>query len=172
MTEGCPDQSFNPKPLASVEEPPMKPIIILPPDVMSADDISELRGNDLCVVIATDPAKVRFLDPIPTASSRSQIEDACIRLSRKILHGHWTGKFNTESLSKTQIRSLYLDSLLSGSPLDPAGTKEQQEEAIISAARRDELCAIGREEARAERAAKKAAKTTKKPVGSTPTKTE
>jgi hypothetical protein len=43
----------------------MKPIMILPPEVMSPEDIKLLNENGLCVVIVKEPAKVRFVDPIP-----------------------------------------------------------------------------------------------------------
>jgi hypothetical protein len=56
----------------------MKPMIILPPGVMDDENIKLLRENDICVVVAEDPAKVRFVDPIPAASNRAQMEQAAI----------------------------------------------------------------------------------------------
>lgn len=44
----------------------MKPIIILPPNTMTDENIQLLRDNDLCVVVAEDPAAVKFIDPLPT----------------------------------------------------------------------------------------------------------
>ena len=38
----------------------MKPIIIVPPKQLSKADIEMLRKNDLCVVEAKDPSKVKF----------------------------------------------------------------------------------------------------------------
>ena len=49
----------------------MKPMIILPPDVMDKENIDLLRENGICVVVAKDPAKVRFVDPIPAVASRT-----------------------------------------------------------------------------------------------------
>lgn len=60
----------------------MKPMIILPPDTMSEDNIKLLRENDICVVTATNPGQVKFVDPIPAASSQTQMERSAIRLSR------------------------------------------------------------------------------------------
>ncbi len=68
----------------------MKPIIIIPEGAMSAESIKELRDNGICVVEAKDPACVKFLDPIPAAQGRTNVEDAAIQLSRKILNkGFW-----------------------------------------------------------------------------------
>lgn len=129
----------------------MKPIIILPPDTVSEPDIKELRSNGLCVVVSKDPSKVKFIDPIPAQSSRTQIEDAAIKLSRKLLAGELVGQEY-----KKNIAGLFVELLTSGTPLDARGSIEEQEAAIISNARRDELGRIGREESRAARAAQKA----------------
>lgn len=90
----------------------MKPIVILPPNEMDAKDIKLLIRNGLCVVVAKDPAKVKFLDPIPTASSRNQIEQAAIELSRKMLMGEVTG------YNRSTFTSLWADILLRGNPLN------------------------------------------------------
>lgn len=39
--------------------------MIIPPELMSADDVKLLNENGICVVIATDPSKVKFVDPLP-----------------------------------------------------------------------------------------------------------
>lgn len=61
----------------------MKPILILPPDVMSPEDIQLLRENDLCVVVATDPSAVRFCEP-PPSDNYDQITEASLSLSRMV----------------------------------------------------------------------------------------
>jgi hypothetical protein len=135
----------------------VKPIIVIPPDLMSAADIDVLRQNDLCVVVASDPSKVRFIDPIPSQSSRTEIENAAIGLSRKLLNRQW-GNYTAENVvGQATIARMFVDVLTAGTPLDRNGTREEQEQSFIDDARVDELRRIGREEARAERAAKKAA---------------
>ncbi len=133
----------------------MKPIIIVQPGVMSKEDIQKLNDNELCVVEADDPAKVRFLDPIPAAADRSKVEQACIELSRILLNGKWSG---SSMLGKSDMRSLYYDCLINGTPLDPKPSIEELERTIIDEARKEELKKIGREEVRANYEAKKAAK--------------
>lgn len=129
----------------------MKPMIILPPDVMDAENIAALRENGICVVVAKDPAKVRFVDPIPAVSSRTQVEHAAIQLSRKILNrGFWSSD-DTRKLCAAN----YIDILMKGTPLDPNDPIEErcdrayENEKILEAQR------MAREDARAERAAKK-----------------
>ena len=133
----------------------MKPMIILPPDVMEKEEIQKLNDNGMCVVVAKDPAKIKFVDPIPAAASRTHIENAAISLSRKLLDWPWD---KNSSLYKGTVAEMFVNFLTKGTPLDPIGTREEQEQNLIETARRDELCRIGREEARAEAAARKAAK--------------
>lgn len=139
----------------------MKPVIVLPPDCMAEGDVAELRANGFCVVVAMHPEKVRFMDPAP--ADRTQVERAAIMLSRKLLSGvhpesgrSWTadtiGAFST----------LFTRILMDGTPLDPKGTRAEQEQKAIDEARMDELTKIGREEAREERAEKKRAMASKK----------
>lgn len=130
----------------------MKPVMILPPDTMGEADIKLLNDNGFCVVIANDPAKVKFVDPLPAASNRTEIENAAIRLSRKLLAKE-TCPWNDGG--RATIASMFVEILAQGTPLDPRGTREQQEQRVIDDARSDELRKIGREEARAEREAKK-----------------
>lgn len=133
----------------------MKPILILPPNMMSPEDLQRLRDNDICVVEATEPGQVRFLDPLPAQSSRTEMEQAAIALSRRLLKGNYTW-------STGDILKVYVDLLVAGTSLDIQGTKEDQERQIIDNARLNELQRIAREEARAERAAKKAKHSEKK----------
>lgn len=128
----------------------MKPIIILPPGIMSEQDIAELRGNDLCVVVAEDPAKVRFLDPIPASSNRDRIEDAAIALSRKILHGQLTDN-NNNMISPGLARRQFIEILLNGTPMSATQTQEEMEHRAYDQARIEEAMKIAREDARAER---------------------
>jgi hypothetical protein len=125
----------------------MNPIIILPPKAMSGTDIELLRKNGLCVVVAENPATVKFVDPIPAASSRTQIEDAAIKLSRKILSpGFWTNDGTRDSIART-----YMDILIKGTALDPSRSQAELEQTVFNDAKRDELIRLAREEAKAER---------------------
>lgn len=136
----------------------MKPIIIVPPDTMSDDDIARLNANDLCVVVASDPSKVRFLDPLPAASSRTEMENAAIELSRLLLHGRWGNWSNMSLVGRETFAQMYVDLLTKGSPLDKGPTRAEQEEDIYASAKADELRRMAREEAREERKKKKAVK--------------
>jgi len=131
----------------------MKPIMIVPPDVLSDESLAQLRENDLCVVVASDPAKVRFVDPIPAQSSRTQIEDAAIQLSRRILRGD--GSFVNY---RAEAARLYVEMLIKGTPLQPGPTKEEERKEIYDYAYAEEVRRLARADAKAERDAKKAAK--------------
>lgn len=128
----------------------MKPTIVIPPDLLDADSIAELRASGFAVVVAADPNKVRFLDPIPTVSSRTEIESSCIQFTRKILNAEYN-----KTLSRDDLRSIYLECLMRGSPLDERPSKEEREKEVFEIARHDELRKIAREEARTERDLKK-----------------
>lgn len=132
---------------------PMKPMMILPPNLMSKEDIKALRDNGICVVEAQDPAKVRFVDPIPAVSSRTDIENAAIRLSRRILGpGFWS----TESTRQLMCMN-YIELLAKGTPLDVNGTTEEQQNNHYERIRWDEIERLARADAKAEREAKKKA---------------
>jgi len=132
-------------------------MIIIPPNTMSDADIQELRKNDVCVVVATDPAKVKFVDPIPAVSSRTKIEQAAIQLSRKLLHRQWTHITADNSIGISTISRLYIECLIAGTPLDERGSIEEREENYFNDQKLLEIQRLAREEARAERAAKRAA---------------
>jgi hypothetical protein len=75
MSEGIPIEDMVEAHLKErFMDSPMKPIVILPPGAMSKEDIDRLRNNNLCVVEAQEPGLVKFLDPIPAISSRTEIE--------------------------------------------------------------------------------------------------
>ena len=63
----------------------MSPVIILPPNIMSEEDMQRLRDNGMCVVVAEDPSQVNFIDPLPCISSRTEIDHAAIKLAQKVL---------------------------------------------------------------------------------------
>jgi len=46
----------------------MKPMIIIPPGQMSQADIKKLESNQICIVVARDPARVKFFDPMSFSS--------------------------------------------------------------------------------------------------------
>lgn len=132
----------------------MKPIILLPPDAMSKEDIERLRENGLCVVEANQPERVTFMDPIPAIEERGKVEQAAILLSRKIMgSGYW----NDDGSTRKEIVECFYDILIKGTPLDPRPTKEEREREIFDNAKADELRRLAREEAKAERAAAKTA---------------
>lgn len=134
----------------------VKPIIILPPGAMSDANMKMLRDNELCVVVAKNPARVKFVDPIPSISSRTQIEDAAIKLSRKILNpGFWS----TDS-TRAEMTRAFIDILVQGTPLQAGPTREELEKKAFDNEKFDELRRLAREEAKAER---KAAKETEQP---------
>lgn len=136
----------------------MKPMIIVPPELLAAADRKALEENGICVVVASDPAKLRFADPMPAASSRNEIEHAAIKFSRILLNRQWGNYSTLGTIGIDIFTRIYVDCLIEGTQLDKAGCREEQEQAIIDSARRDELARIGREEARSEAAARKAAK--------------
>lgn len=131
----------------------MKPMMIVPPNTFSAGDLQLLRDNGICIVETVDPAAVRFVDPLPVVSSRSEMEVAAIALSRKLLtKGHCPWDENTRS----NVARMFADLLIKGTSLDADNV--QREEFIYNNTKHDELRKIAREDARAERAKKKAEK--------------
>jgi hypothetical protein len=133
----------------------MKPIIILPPNEMSDHNINMLRENGLCVVVAKHPAAVKFVDPLPAVSSRTQIEDAAIRLSRKLLSDQGT---NYDYNTKAAFSRMYVQLLVAGTPLDPEPTQQEIEKRVFDETKLDELRKLARDEAKAERLEAKKAK--------------
>ncbi len=129
----------------------MKPIIIIPPDTLSPEDIQQLRDNDLCVIVAKDPKDVRFLDPIPAAKDRSKMEQAAILMSRRLLNGFGSGS----TFTKSSFANLFIEILIEGSPLDLNGTEEEQHERLFKREKEAEIVRLARIEAKAEREAKK-----------------
>jgi hypothetical protein len=105
------------------------------------------------VVEAADPAKVKFVDPIPAASSRSKIEDAAIQLSRKILNGQFNFPIGRGTCAET-----FVQLLVDGTSLDWKPTKQEREQEFFDDEKREELRRLARQEAKAERDAIKAAK--------------
>ena len=137
----------------------MKPIIIIPPETMSKEDIKELRDNGLCVVEAADPSRVKFLDPIPSAAERTKHEQAAIQLSRKILsRNFYDSSGHNYPVDRSDVAKLYIELLVKGTSLDPDPTAAEREIQIFDSAKADELRRLAREEAKADRQAAKAAK--------------
>lgn len=126
--------------------------MIVPPDTLSDEDVERLRQNELCVIIAADPAALRFLDPIPAASQRGKMESAAIELSRRILHGQVTG---TNLVSRDEAAKLFMLLLTKGTSLGKVTIQEEYER-IFTEEKEMEIRRLAREEAKAERAAKKA----------------
>lgn len=124
----------------------MKPIIIIPPDVISPDGIEALRANDLCVVVATDPSKVHFLDPIPAMGQRTQMENAAIQLSRKLLNGQGSGAI----WKKEDFANLYCSLLIQGTSLSSEGTDEERRARIFAMEKDEETRRLARVEANAK----------------------
>jgi hypothetical protein len=128
----------------------MKPMMIIAPDVMDASEIEELRKNDICVAVAKDPDRIRFMDPIPCQSSRTQIETAAIELSRRVLRG------DIFPNNKSDFSRLFVECLLQGSPLQPTPTVSEIEANYFTSEKRAEIQRLARQEAKEERAAAKA----------------
>lgn len=140
----------------------MKPIIILPPKAMSDENIKLLRENEICVVVAEDPAAVKFIDPIPSMSSRTQVESAAIGLSRILLNGQWGDYSSLNQIGRETFSRIYVDLLIKGSPLDKNHqTQAELEKKVFDAEKIDALRKLAQEEARAERVAAKEQKGTK-----------
>lgn len=135
----------------------MKPIIILPPKLMSEEHIKLLRDNDLCVVVAEDPAKIRFLDPIPAQSQRGKIEQAAILLSKIVLNRQWGNYTADNTIGSATAARIFFDILCKGTDLDPSPSQAQRETEAYDDARIDEIKRIAREDAKAMRAAQKKA---------------
>lgn len=124
---------------------------------MSSSDIKLLRDNGICVVVCKDPAKVKFLDPIPSVSDRSTIEVAAIKMSRLLLNRCW-GDISTSSvLDHGDFAKLFVSCLVTGTPLDRNGTPEEKLAEQARWAKIEEVRKIAREEARAERKVQKEA---------------
>lgn len=133
----------------------MKPLIILPKGAMSEKDREELTKNDICVVEAEDPSLLKFVDSIPAIASRTEIENAAIQLSRKVLNKD-TWQYNSDM--PKDVAKMFIDILIKGTPLDSRPTPQEQENKIFNEAKADELRKLAREEAKTERTAAKANK--------------
>ncbi len=118
---------------------------------MSKEDIEILRKNDICVVVATEPAKIRFLDPIPAIGQRTQIENTAIQLSRIILNNQ------AVSLDRRDLTKTFVDILIKGTPLDAHGSQEEQNQRLFDYEKAEEIRKLARAEAKAERETKKKA---------------
>lgn len=92
----------------------MKPMVIIPPDVMSDEDITLLRENGICVVVCKEPDAVRFVDAIPEISSRTEIQAASIELSRFLLS---PPPGSQSTLYRSDIIKTFCDILMRGEPL-------------------------------------------------------
>lgn len=124
-------------------------MIVLPPDEVSPEDVKKLEENGICVVVAKNPAQLKFVDPLPAVSSRNQMEMAAIRLSRRLLRGDLFRD------NRKDFANLYVDCLVKGTSLDPDQTPEEKEKLIFDLAKAEEIRKLAREEARVERATKK-----------------
>jgi hypothetical protein len=133
---------------------------------MAEKYIKALNDNDFCVVQAKDPSKIQFLDPIPAQSSRTKIDSAAIALSRIILNGQFEKYTTNGYVGRELAAKIFVDLVVKGSPLDPLGSTEERCQSAYIQSKIEESARLGREDARAERLAKKemAAKTSKKPV--------
>lgn len=125
----------------------MKPLMIVPRGSMSQEDIKVMRENHLCVVEAENPSAVKFIDSLPAVSSRTDIESAAIRLSRKIINpGFWSSED-----TRREMAAKFIDLLVSGTALDPAPTKAEASQQFFDAEKRAELSRLARLEAKEER---------------------
>jgi hypothetical protein len=136
----------------------VKPILILPPDSVSEADIARLNDNDLCVIVAKDPAAIKFLDPIPAAAGRDKIDEAAIQLSRKLLNkdelqfDEW-GRVTYANVAELFVKLVTLGTSLTRLPTadDEAEAWEETFEQIYKDSRADEMDKLGKQDAKAER---------------------
>jgi len=133
----------------------MKPMMIVPPGVLTDPNVKQLRDNGICVVVAKDPSRVRFVDPIPATSSRTNMEQAAIGLSRKLLNWPWGDQ--SYSWNKGDFCNMYIELLLKGTSLDSRGTVEEQCDEAYRLEKLEESRRMAREDAKAERAKKREA---------------
>lgn len=133
----------------------MKPMMIVGPDVLAAEEIRKLEENGICAVVAKDPAACCFVEalPVATTSSRTELERAALKTIRQLFQRN-----PDETVYLRTIRGWFTSFAIEGSSLDPDGTKEEREQKIIDGAREEELCAIGRLEARELAKARREAK--------------
>ncbi len=136
----------------------MKPMIVLPPNTMSKEDIEALRANDICVVVSKDPSKVKFVDPIPAVAQRGKIEMAAIKLSRLLISGRWGNYTQSNQVDRADICRIYVDMLVEGTPLDERGTIEERVDRAYENEKLEEAKRLARADAKAEREAAKAKK--------------
>lgn len=104
-------------------------MIVLPPHAMSDKDVRLLRKNGICVVVAKDPSEVRFVDPIPASSNRTEMEAAAVAMTRKLLEWPWSATFATKEF----ISELYCKLLVRGTSLDPGAGIEEARNAANAA---------------------------------------
>lgn len=95
----------------------MKPVIVLPPGVMSKRDMKRLNDNDFCVVECKEPERVRFCEPPPLGYSVQ--EKAAIQLSRRLLAAKNSWNINRKDLCEILADCLMEGWPLTGSPLAP-----------------------------------------------------
>jgi len=126
-------------------------MMIIPPDLMSETDRQLLNDNGICVVVAQDPGKVRFVDPLPVVSSRSQIEQAAIQLSRKLLNRK---VFNTDWSGEKEvswiIAQAFAQLLTIGTPLSGEPTQAELEQKVYDETKLQEMRVLAKEDARAD----------------------
>lgn len=144
----------------------MKPMLIIPPGALSKEDIEKLNANDICTVESQDPTAIKFVDPIPSATNRNEIENAAVEMLRTLIGTEWWSQFTDRRPYRSNVLTLYVECLARNSPLDPKQPSRadmvERERKIFDAAKDEEIREIAREEAREERAAKRAAKAKKK----------
>ena len=128
--------------------------------MMSEKDKESLIQNNICVVEADDPSLVKFVDSIPAIASRTEIEQAAIQLSRKVLN---RDTWSHGSDIPKEAAKMFIDILIKGTPLDPRGTQKEQEERLFTDEKQNELRRLAREEAKAERLAAKESRQKKQP---------
>ena len=84
----------------------IKPIIVLPKGEVTKRDIKKLNDNGLCVVEASDPSKVRFIDPPPEGYSVQ--ERAAIELFRVLVAKPGF------SINRSGLTEMYVEVLMRG----------------------------------------------------------
>lgn len=135
----------------------MKPMIICGEGVLAPDEAKKLEDNGICVVVAKEPEKLRFVDSVPDPS-KPKVERAAIMLSRILLNGKWGNYTTSGAIGRDTFARIFADLVIKGSPLDEAVPTEEDRQKHYEREKWEELTRIAREDARKEAAEKRAAK--------------
>lgn len=93
----------------------IQPIVILPPDKMSDEDVQRLRDNGICVVVCGDPDAVRFMEPPPGNYEAAEL--AAIELFRYVMQHN-----SSSCWERRQLAEIWAGILIRGTRLEKVAT--------------------------------------------------